>query len=40
MLTAQIDKIKKALKLEFSDILSLEPVDENLRPLRLHTSLW
>ncbi len=37
--TAEQDKMRKALNLELSDILSLEPVDVTLRPLRLNTRL-
>jgi hypothetical protein len=29
----------KALNLEFTDVISLEPVDKTLRPLRLNTRL-
>jgi hypothetical protein len=38
--TAQLDKIKKALSLEFSDILSLDLVDKTLRPLRMNPIIW
>jgi hypothetical protein len=30
----------KILNLEFTDILSLEPVDESFRPIRNHSFLW
>ena len=40
MITAEKDKFMKALNIELSDILSMEPVDQRLRPLRLHTDIW
>lgn len=39
-IAAEREQLSKALKLEFTDILSLEPVDQTLRPLRLNTELW
>ena len=38
-ITAEKEKLPKALNLEFTDIISLEPVDKTLRPLRLNTRL-
>jgi hypothetical protein len=38
--TAQKEEIPKELRLGFCDLLALEPVDFNLRPLRLHSRLW
>ncbi|KAL4457094.1 hypothetical protein ABPG74_014732 [Tetrahymena malaccensis] len=38
-ITAEKEKISKELYLEFTDLLSLEPVDATLRPLRLNTRL-
>ena len=35
-ITAQKDGLQKCLNLEFSDVLSLEPVDNTLRPMRLN----
>lgn len=32
--------MKKAIKLEFLDILSMEPVDSSFRPLRLNSLIW
>lgn len=32
--------MRKFLNLEFTDLLSLEPVDLNYRPLRLNNRLW
>ena len=37
---AENEKFPKALNLEFSDILSLEPVDSSLRPYRIHNFIW
>jgi hypothetical protein len=37
---AEKDRLPKCLNFEFSDLLSLEPVDDTLRPLRLNTRLW
>lgn len=39
-IAAYKNQMMKSLSLEFSDLLSLEPVDKNLRPLRLNSSLW
>jgi len=39
-ITAEKDKLQKCLNFEFTDIFSLEPIDKNLRPLRLHEDLW
>lgn len=39
-IAAQKHQMMKSLSLELSDLLSLEPVDKNLRPLRLNSSLW
>ncbi len=36
---AQI-KLPKELRLEMCDILSFEPVDERMRPLRINNRLW
>ncbi|EAR99585.2 calcium-activated chloride channel protein (macronuclear) [Tetrahymena thermophila SB210] len=38
-ITAEKEQITKELYLEFTDLLSLEPVDATLRPLRLNTRL-
>ncbi|KAL4508263.1 hypothetical protein ABPG72_003567 [Tetrahymena utriculariae] len=38
-ITAEKEQISKELYLEFTDLLSLEPVDATLRPLRLNTRL-
>lgn len=32
--------MKKFLNLEMTDLLSLEPIDSNFRPLRLNNRLW
>ena len=39
-ITASEDKISKSLNFELSDILSIEPVDKTLRPIRLNQRLW
>ncbi|CAD8208434.1 unnamed protein product [Paramecium octaurelia] len=39
-LVAQQIKMRKFLNLEFTDLLSLEPIDQNYRPLRLNNRLW
>ncbi|CAD8106362.1 unnamed protein product [Paramecium primaurelia] len=39
-IVAQTHSITKQLYMQFSDLLSLEPVDKNLRPLRLNNRLW
>ena len=39
-ITAEKDKMNKRLNFEFSDLLSMEPVDSSLRPLRIHSSIW
>jgi len=36
-ITAAADNMKKAIKLEFLDILSMEPIDSSYRPLRLNS---
>ena len=35
-ITASEDKISKSLNFELSDLLSIEPVDNTLRPMRLN----
>ena len=37
---AQHIQLIKSVNLEFFDILSLEPVDDNLRPIRYNKWLW
>ena len=37
---AEQDKFNKQLFLGLTDLLSLEPVDTNFRPLRNNTQLW
>ena len=39
-ITASEDKISKCLYFELPDILSIEPVDNTLRPMRLNQRLW
>jgi len=39
-ITASKDKISKSLNFELSDLLSIEPVDNTLRPMRLNYRLW
>ena len=38
--TAEKDQMIKRLAFGFSDLLSLEPVDSRMRPLRLNPILW
>jgi hypothetical protein len=37
---AEEEKLNKALKFEFCDLFSLDPVDTTLRPIRLNAKLW
>jgi hypothetical protein len=39
-MTAAEDELGKCLNFQFSDVMSLEPVDKTLRPLRLNSHLW
>ena len=39
-ITAEMENMKKNVSIEFSDILSFEPCDEGLRPLRLSSFIW
>lgn len=39
-MVAETIKMSKFLNIEFTDLLSLEPVDSNFRPLRLNNRLW
>lgn len=39
-ITAEKDKLKKAINFEFADIFSLEPLDQNFRPLRSNQKIW
>ena len=39
-IVAEQDKFNKQLFLGLTDLLSLEPIDENFRPLRNNSQLW
>jgi hypothetical protein len=38
--TAENDQMIKRMSFSLTDLLSLEPVDRRMRPLRVHPILW